>query len=141
MNICSLVWNFIGAGIFGFLINLPVVSYYEIGTNLTADHAHAAFMGEFGMLAVVSLVFALRQVSSEAHLEKMQRYLRVSFWRLNLGLSGMVVLNLFPSGVLQLPDATKNGFWHTRSADFSSRPLMVVLEWVRLPADLVFILL
>ena len=25
-------WNFLGAGIFGFLINLPIVSYYEIGT-------------------------------------------------------------------------------------------------------------
>lgn len=23
-------WNFLGAGIFGFLINLPIVSYYEI---------------------------------------------------------------------------------------------------------------
>ncbi len=31
------VWNFIGAGVFGFLINLPVVSYYEVGTNLTAE--------------------------------------------------------------------------------------------------------
>ena len=27
------VWNFVGAGIFGFLINLPIVSYYEIGTK------------------------------------------------------------------------------------------------------------
>ena len=25
-------WNFLGAGVFGFLINLPIVSYYEIGT-------------------------------------------------------------------------------------------------------------
>jgi nitric oxide reductase subunit B len=135
------VWNFIGAGVFGFLINLPVVSYYEIGTNLTTNHAHAAFMGVFGMLAVALLVFALRQVSSEAHWEKMQRYLRVSFWGLNLGLGGMVVLNLFPTGVLQLLDATRNGYWHARSAEFSNQPLMVVLEWVRLPADLVFILL
>ena len=31
-------WNFLGAGIFGFLINLPIVSYYEIGTALTANH-------------------------------------------------------------------------------------------------------
>ena len=45
------VWNFIGAGVFGFLINLPVVSYYEVGTNLTANHGHAALMGVFGMLA------------------------------------------------------------------------------------------
>ena len=133
------VWNFVGAGVFGFLINLPVVSYYEIGTNLTANHAHAAFMGVFGMLAVALLVFALRQVSSEAHWDKMQRYLRVSFWGLNLGLGGMVVLNLFPSGVLQLLDATKNGYWHARSAEFSGQPLIVALEWARMPADLVFI--
>src|SRR4029453_4156239 len=39
------VWNFLGAGVFGFLINLPVVSYYEIGTALTANHAHTAMMG------------------------------------------------------------------------------------------------
>ena len=70
----------------------------------------------------------------------MQRYLRVSFWGLNLGLAGMVVLNLFPSGVLQLLDATKHGYWHARSAEFSSQPLIVALEWARLPADVVFIL-
>jgi nitric oxide reductase subunit B len=134
-------WNFIGAGVFGFLINLPVVSYYEIGTKLTANHAHAAFMGVFGMLAVALLVFVLRQVSSETHWDRMQRYLRVSFWGLNLGLGGMVVLNLFPGGVLQLLDATKNGYWHARGAEFSSRPLIVALEWARLPADLAFIFL
>ena len=45
-------WNFVGAGIFGFLINLPIVSYYQIGTALTANHGHAAMMGVYGMLAV-----------------------------------------------------------------------------------------
>jgi nitric oxide reductase subunit B len=34
-------WNFLGAGVFGFLINLPVVSFYEIGTQLTVNHGHA----------------------------------------------------------------------------------------------------
>jgi nitric oxide reductase subunit B len=87
------------------------------------------------------LVFALRQVSSDAHWGKMERYLRVSFWGLNIGLAGMVVLNLFPTGVLQLLDATKYGYWHARSVEFSSQPLIVVLEWARMPADLVFIFL
>ena len=96
-------------------------------------------MGVFGMLAVALLVFALRQVSSEAHWGKMQRYLRVSFWGLNLGLAGMVVLNLFPSGVLQLLDATRHGYWHARSAAFSNQPLIVAMEWARMSADLVFI--
>ena len=85
------MWNFIGAGVFGFLINLPVVSYYEIGTKLTANHAYAAFMGVFGMLAVALIVFALRQVSDDRHWSRMEKYLRVSFWGLNLGLAGMVV--------------------------------------------------
>jgi len=33
-------WNFVGAGVFGFLINLPIVSYFEVGTLLTSNHAH-----------------------------------------------------------------------------------------------------
>lgn len=118
-----------------------MVSYYEAGTTLTANHGHAALMGVFGMLALALLVFALREVSSEAHWEKMQGYLRVSFWGLNIGLAGMVVLNLFPSGVLQLLDVTRNGYWHARSDEFASQPLMVALEWLRMPADLVFIFL
>jgi len=55
-------WNFVGAGVFGFLINLPIVSYFEVGTMLTPNHGHAAMMGVFGMLAMALLVFALRQV-------------------------------------------------------------------------------
>ena len=53
-------WNFLGAGIFGFLINLPIVSYYEIGTALTANHGHAAMMGVYGMLALGLALFCLR---------------------------------------------------------------------------------
>ena len=55
-------WNFVGAGIFGFLINLPIVSYYEIGTALTANHGHAAMMGVYGMLALGLAMFCLRYI-------------------------------------------------------------------------------
>src|SRR5262249_4281482 len=51
-------WNFLGAGVFGFLINLPIVSYFEVGTILTPNHGHASMMGVFGMLAVALVVFA-----------------------------------------------------------------------------------
>jgi nitric oxide reductase subunit B len=134
------VWNFIGAGVFGFLINLPVVSYYEAGTNLTANHGHAAMMGVFGMLAVAFVVFALRQSSTREHWRRVEGYVRVSFWGLNLGLAGMVVTDLFPSGVLQLYDVVTNGYWHARSPAFLDQPLIRGLVWLRLPADLVFIL-
>ena len=55
-------WNFLGAGVFGFLINLPIVSYYEIGTALTANHAHASFMGVYGMLSIGLALFCLRYI-------------------------------------------------------------------------------
>ena len=113
----------------------------NIAFDRDEPHAHAAFMGVFGMLAVALLVFALRQMSSESHWSSMQKYLRISFWGLNLGLGGMVVLDLFPSGVLQLLDATKHGYWHARSAEFSSQPLIAAMEWARMPADLIFIFL
>jgi nitric oxide reductase subunit B len=132
-------WNFVGAGIFGFLINLPIVSFFEAGTNLTPNHGHAALMGVFGMLAVALLVFVLRQVSPEWHWARIEKYIRVSFWGLNIGLMGMVVLNLFPVGVLQLQDVLTHGYWHGRSTDFLNGDLIRFLAWLRLPADLVFI--
>ena len=58
-------WNFVGAGIFGFLINLPIVSYFEVGTILTPNHGHAAMMGVFGMFAIAFMVFAIRQVLAD----------------------------------------------------------------------------
>jgi nitric oxide reductase subunit B len=132
-------WNFVGAGVFGFLINLPIVSYFEVGTILTPNHGHAAMMGVFGMLAVALMVFAFRQVSSESQWARVEKYVRISFWGLNIGLALMVVTNLFPGGVLQLLDVLNNGYWHARSLTFLSEPVMRTIEWLRLPGDLIFI--
>jgi nitric oxide reductase subunit B len=134
------VWNFIGAGIFGFLINTPIVSYYEVGTNLTPNHGHAALMGVFGMLALSFVVFALRHVADDAHWKRVEPYVRVSYFGLNVGLAGMVVLSLFPVGIMQVIDVMRNGYWHARSAAFMDQPIVKVFEWLRLPADLTFIL-
>jgi nitric oxide reductase subunit B len=131
-------WNFVGAGVFGFLINLPIVSYFEVGTMLTPNHGHAALMGVFGMLGMALMVFALRQVLTDMQWKRIERYIRVSFWGLNIGLAAMVVTNLFPGGVLQLADVLNNGYWHARGPEFLSEQIMRVLEWIRLPGDLVF---
>jgi nitric oxide reductase subunit B len=133
------VWNFIGAGVFGFLINLPVVSYFETGTNLTANHAHAALMGVFGMLALAFLVFVLRELSDEDQWARTRKYVACSFWGLNIGLALMVTMNLFPIGVLQMVDVIKNGYWHARGPEFSQTRMITLLEWARMPADLIFI--
>jgi nitric oxide reductase subunit B len=128
-------WNFLGAGVFGFLINLPMVSYYEIGTQLTANHAHAAFAGVYVMLAMALLVFALRYLIRPQDWN--DRLVGFSFWALNLGLVWMVFFNLFPLGVLQLGDSVANGYWHARSLDFFRAHTLI--EWLRLPGDVIFI--
>ncbi|MGB7574898.1 MAG: cbb3-type cytochrome c oxidase subunit I [Thermodesulfobacteriota bacterium] len=134
-------WNFVGAGIFGFLINLPIVSYFEVGTILTPNHGHAAMMGVFGMFAIAFMVFSFRQVLPDDEWRHVEKYIRISFWGLNIGLAGMVVLNLFPGGVLQLLDVLKNGYWHARGPEFLNDRITTLIEWMRLPADAVFILL
>lgn len=132
-------WNFVGAGIFGFLINLPIVSYFEVGTMLTPNHGHAAMMGVFGMLGIALMVFVFRQMSSDEEWVRIEKYIRISFWGLNVGLALMVVTNLFPGGVLQLTDVLNNGYWHARGLEFLNQGIMRTLEWLRLPGDAVFI--
>ncbi len=128
-------WNFLGAGVFGFLINLPIVSYYEIGTQLTANHAHASMMGVYGMLAVALMVYCLRYLCRPE--DWSDRAVRFSFWALNLGLVWMVFANLFPVGVFQLADVVASGYWHARSLEFFEKH--TYMEWLRLPGDLLFI--
>jgi nitric oxide reductase subunit B len=134
-------WNFVGAGIFGFLINLPIVSYFEVGTTLMPNHGHAALMGAFGMEAVALTVMGFRQVLTDTQWINPEKFIRVSFWGLNIGLALMIVGNLFPGGVLQLYDVLQNGYWHARGFAYRSRDIVRVLEWCRMPGDLVFIFL
>ena len=130
-------WNFLGAGIFGFLINLPIVSYYEIGTALTANHGHAAMMGVYGMLAVGLALFCLRYLIPEKLWS--DRAAKASFWSLNLGLAWMVFASLFPLGLLQLYHSVSAGYFDARSLKFLSNHTNAMLEWLRLPGDALFI--
>ncbi len=133
------VWNFVGAGVFGFLINLPIVSYFEIGTGLTANHGHAAMFGVFGMLALGVVLFCLRAIRSDAIWNRVEKFVRVGFWGLNIGLGLMIVIDLFPGGVLQLWDAIQHGYWHARRLSFLMHGLYHTLEWIRIGADLTFL--
>ena len=133
-------WNFFGAGLFGFLINTPIVSYYEVGTMLTPNHGHAALMGVFGMLGLALLVFALRQVLNDRQWAGIEKYIRVGFWGLNIGLLLMLVMSLFPGGVLQMTDVLNNGYWHARSQTFLGGSVIKFVEWARIVPDLIFAL-
>ena len=134
-------WNFVGAGIFGFLINMPVVSYFEAGTILTLNHGHAALLGAFGMLAMALLVLCLRHVLTDDQWVLPAKFIKVSFWGLNVGLFLMVITNLFPVGVMQLWDVLENGYWHARSLEFIAQDRIRLLEWYSLPSHVILIVL
>jgi nitric oxide reductase subunit B len=130
-------WNFLGAGIFGFLINLPVVSYYEIGTALTANHGHAAMMGVYGMLALGLAMFCLRYlIPADKWPEK---WARICFWSTNLGLAWMCFATLLPLGTLQLYKSVDSGYFEARQLKFLTNHTNAVIEWLRFPGDFVFI--
>jgi nitric oxide reductase subunit B len=130
-------WNFLGAGIFGFLINLPIISYYQIGTALTANHGHAAMMGVYGMLAAGLALFCLRYLIPEDRWS--ERTAKISFWSLNIGLAWMCFATLFPLGILQLYESVNAGYFEARSLEYVTNDTNALLEWMRLPGDVVFI--
>ena len=133
-------WNFLGAGVFGFLINMPIVSYFEIGTYLTPNHGHAAMFGVFGFLALGLCTFVLREACDDAFWHKVEKYIATAFWGLNIGLIMMLVCSLLPGGFAQIWDAINNGYWHARSAEFTRSEMMSLIGWLRMPGDLVFII-
>ena len=130
-------WNFLGAGIFGFLVNLPIVSYYEIGTALTANHAHGAMMGVYGFLAVGLSVFALRYLTPKARWS--EKGMAWAFWLQNIGLLWMVVISLLPLGIMQLYESVASGYVEARSLGYITEPGNFIMEWLRMPGDVMFL--
>ena len=130
-------WNLIGAGVLGFLINLPSVSYIEHGSFLTANHGHAALMGVFGMLAIALALYCLRNVVTEKGWAG--RLFTISFWGLNIGLFGMCAITLTPVGFAQMAYAEAHGFWAARSLEFYNQDHIQLLLWLRMIPDTIFI--
>jgi nitric oxide reductase subunit B len=131
-----LFWNLVGAGLFGFLINPPIALYYMQGLNTTANHGHAALFGVYGMLGLGLMLYCLRGLTDVTLWE--QRYLKISFWSLNIGLAMMTFLSLLPQGILQTYASIEHGYAYARSAEFIQSPVMQALVWARVPGDIVF---
>ncbi len=131
-------WNFLGAGVFGFLINTPIVSYYEHATYLTSNHGHAALMGVYGMLSVAAVLFCTRYLITEDAWSN--RLCGISFWCLNVGLLLMLVLNIFPAGVIQMVASYTHGFWYARSYEFIHSARFQLFTWLRILGDLTFVI-
>ncbi len=135
--VASSFWNFLGAGVFGFLINLPLVNYFEHGTYLTVNHGHGALFGVYGMLSIALLLFSWRGLVDRKHWNN--RLLGVSFWGLNGGLLAMTLTTLFPVGIAQVWTSYKEGLWMARDVSFFERPIVAILGQLRIIPDTVII--
>lgn len=131
-----LVWNMIGAGLFGFLINPPIALYYMQGLNTTANHGHAALFGVYGMLGIGLMLFCMRGLTDIRNWN--QKYLKVSFWSLNIGLAMMTFLSLLPQGLWQTYTSVREYYALARSEEFMHSAVMEGLVWARVPGDVVF---
>ncbi len=129
-------WNFVGAGLFGFLINPPIALYYMQGLNTTAVHGHTALFGVYGMLGIGLMLFVLKGLTTK-YVWK-DRYISIAFWLINIGLLLMALLSLLPVGVLQTIASIKYGMWFARSAEFMQEPTMETLRWLRVIGDTIF---
>jgi len=136
--IASGVWNFVGAGVLGFFINLPLINYYEHGTYLTVGHAHAAMFGAFGFLALGMVTYMLRIAIEPDRWDG--TWLRYAFWCWNVGLALMVFVSVLPVGFLQLEAIFTGSYAAGRSVAFYNQPLVQDLFWARLPGDTLLIL-
>jgi nitric oxide reductase subunit B len=136
--VASSFWNFLGAACFGFLINLPIVNYYEHGTYLTMNHAHGALFGVYGMLSIGLLLFSWRGLVSKEYWN--DRILKVSFFGFNIGLLLLTLGTLFPVGIMQTWTSFKEGLWMARDASFFERGVVMFLGTVRIIPDLTIIL-
>jgi len=135
----SSAWNFLGAGVFGFIINLPIINYYEHATYLTVNHAHTALFGVYGMLAIALILFSWRGLIEDKHWK--DGLLKLSFWGLNGGLFLMFLTTLLPVGFLQVWESYTAGLWSARSAEFYDRAPVKFLGQSRMFSDMIIIVL
>lgn len=131
-------WNFMGAGVMGFIINLPLANYYEHGTYLTVNHGHAALMGVYGNLSIAAVLFCCKLLTVSTAWNS--SLARLSFWSINLGLLLMVLLDLFPAGLLQFQAVVENGLWFARSEAFTGGSTFQALTWMRIIGGAIFTL-
>lgn len=131
-------WNLVGAGVFGFLINMPVSLFYIQGLNTTAVHAHTALFGVYGFLSLGFVFLIARYIRPEVEFN--DKLMKFGFWALNIGLALMVLISLLPIGLIQAWASITHGLWFARSEEFMQQPLLQTLRWLRMIGDTILII-
>jgi nitric oxide reductase subunit B len=80
--------NFIGGGIWGFMMTLPQINLFTHGTQWTVSHGHFAFWGAYAC-GVISVIYLAVQRARKAAVLDGGAW-KLSFILLNVGMVGMV---------------------------------------------------
>jgi nitric oxide reductase subunit B len=90
------------------------------------------------MLGIGLMLVCLRALAPS--LVWRERWLKVSFWSMNVGLFAMCVFSLLPVGLMQTWASVDRGYWYARSGEFLSTPVLQTFRWLRIPGDSLFAL-
>ena len=96
-------------------------------------------MGVYGNLSIAASSVLL-QLLTDATRHGVPALVRLSFWSINIGLMLMVLLDLFPAGILQFEAVVDHGLWFARSDEFIEQKNFQTLTWFRIIGGSVFTL-
>ncbi len=128
--------NWLGAGFYGMLINLPIVNYYEHGTYFGMAHGHVALLGAFGYISIAFLYFIARANALAKGLHWDEKVSNLGFWLT----TGGIFLFAFPVLVIgekQMEWAYNYGYWVARTREVLEG--MGFWLWIRLIPDLMIV--
>jgi nitric oxide reductase subunit B len=95
-------------------------------------------MGVYGNLSIAAVVFCCKLLTRSSKWKP--KLVTASFWAINVGLMLMVMLDLFPAGVLQFEAVVSKGLWFARSAEFIDSNTFQTLTWLRIIGGSIFTL-
>ncbi|WP_457625275.1 nitric-oxide reductase large subunit [Persephonella sp.] len=128
--------NWLGAGFYGMLINLPIINYYEHGTYFGMAHGHVALLGAFGYISIAFLYFIARANALAKGFHWDEKVSNLAFWLT----TGGIFLFAFPVLVIgekQMEWAFNYGYWVARTREVLEG--MGFWLWIRLIPDLMIV--
>ncbi len=128
--------NWLGAGFYGMLINLPIVNYYEHGTYFGMAHGHVALLGAFGYISIAFLYFIARANALAKGLHWDEKISNLAFW-LTTGGIFLFAIPVLVIGEKQMEWAYNYGYWVARTREVLEG--MGFWLWIRLIPDMMIV--
>ncbi len=124
--------NWLGAGFFGMLINLPVINYYEHGTYFGMAHGHVALLGAFGYISIAFLYFIVRANALAKGLHWDEKLSKLGFWLVTTGIV-LFAIPVLVIGEKQVEWAFNYGYWVARTREVLEG--LGLWMWIRIIPD------